>query len=197
MTLQTSTVHSPRRVAFIYRGAILTATTYYTTITSPLGNLLALSDGELLTGLHLPDHQGGPRPNASWQTATAPFAALRNQLAEYFAGARHEFDVPFRLLGTPFQQRVWQELTRIPYGATITYAELARRIGNPAASRAVGAANGRNPISILVPCHRVVGANGELTGYAGGVAKKQWLLAMECEAAGADTQHSQFAQAPG
>jgi methylated-DNA-[protein]-cysteine S-methyltransferase len=161
----------------------MTATTYYTTITSPLGNLLALGDCELLTGLYLPDHKGGPQPTVSRQAADAPFAALRDQLGEYFAGERQDFDVPIRLSGTPFQQRVWRELARIPYGATITYAELARRMGNPAASRAVGAANGRNPISILVPCHRVVGANGELTGYAGGLAKKQWLLAMERAAA--------------
>jgi methylated-DNA-[protein]-cysteine S-methyltransferase len=173
----------------------MTATTYYTTITSPLGELLAQSDGELFTGLYLPDHKGGPQPTVTWQMADAPFAALRDQLAEYFAGERQEFDVPIRLSGTPFQQRVWRELERIPYGATITYAELARRIGSPTASRAVGAANGRNPISILVPCHRVVGASGELTGYAGGVAQKQWLLAMEREAANAEPQRPLFAHA--
>jgi methylated-DNA-[protein]-cysteine S-methyltransferase len=91
--------------------------------------------------------------------------------------------VPLKLAGTPFQRQVWQELVRIPYGTTITYAELARRVGKPTASRAVGNANGRNPISILVPCHRVIGANGKLTGYAGGVAKKQWLLDWERRAA--------------
>jgi methylated-DNA-[protein]-cysteine S-methyltransferase len=171
----------------------MTATTYHTTVPSPLGELLALSDGEHLTGLYLPNHKGGPRADASWQPANAPFATLRTQLAEYFAGERHEFDVLIRLRGTPFQQQVWQQLTRIPYGATITYAELARRIGSPAASRAVGAANGRNPISILVPCHRVVGASGQLTGYAGGVDKKEWLLAMERDGAGANSQLALFA----
>ena len=88
-------------------------------------------------------------------------------------------DVPLKLAGTPFQERVWKALRRIPFGSTMTYAELARRVGKPTASRAVGHANGRNPVSILVPCHRVVGANGKLTGYAGGVDKKQWLLAWE------------------
>ncbi|MBX3411458.1 MAG: methylated-DNA--[protein]-cysteine S-methyltransferase [Pirellulales bacterium] len=121
---------------------------------------------------------------------------MREQLNEYFHGQRQQFDVPLKLVGTPFQQRVWQALAKIPYGTTITYAELALRVGNPQASRAVGHANGRNPVSILVPCHRVVGANGSLTGYAGGVANKQWLLAWErttaastcdrpCERAGA------------
>jgi methylated-DNA-[protein]-cysteine S-methyltransferase len=166
--------------------------TYHTTIDSPLGDLLALSDGDHLTGLYLPDHKGGPTPDASWQEADALFVELRNQLTEYFAGERHEFDVPLRLVGTPFQQQVWQQLTRIPYGTTITYAELARRIGSPAASRAVGAANGRNPISILVPCHRVVGSSGNLTGYAGGVDKKEWLLGMEREAAGVNSQLALF-----
>jgi methylated-DNA-[protein]-cysteine S-methyltransferase len=170
----------------------MTTITYRTSIDSPLGDLLALSDGDHLTGLYLPDHKGGPTPDASWQTADALFVELRNQLTEYFAGERHEFDVPLRLVGTPFQQQVWQQLTRIPYGTTITYAELARRIGSPAASRAVGTANGRNPISILVPCHRVVGSSGNLTGYAGGVDKKEWLLGMEREAAGVNSQLALF-----
>jgi methylated-DNA-[protein]-cysteine S-methyltransferase len=171
----------------------MTPTTYHTTIPSPLGDLLALSDGRFITGLYLPDHKGGPHTSASWQTVDAPFAALRDQLAEYFAGERQEFDVPVRLHGTPFQQQVWHQLTRIPYGVTITYAELARRINSPAASRAVGAANGRNPVSIIVPCHRVVGASGKLTGYAGGVDKKERLLAMEREAADATSQRALFA----
>ena len=127
----------------------------------------------------MPQHKGWRGPDASWQQSDAPFAAVREQLAEYFAGERQQFDVPLKLAGTPFQQRVWQELVRIPFGTTITYAQLAQRVGQPTASRAVGHANGRNPISIIVPCHRVIGANGKLTGYAGGVDKKQWLLAWE------------------
>jgi methylated-DNA-[protein]-cysteine S-methyltransferase len=143
-------------------------------------------DGQFVTGLYMPQHKGWRGPDAAWQPSDAPFAAIRAQLAEYFAGERQQFDVPLKLAGTPFQQRVWQELVRIPFGTTITYAQLAQRVGKPTASRAVGHANGRNPISILVPCHRVIGANGKLTGYAGGVDKKQWLLAWERRAVGAE-----------
>jgi methylated-DNA-[protein]-cysteine S-methyltransferase len=101
------------------------------------------------------------------------------QLAEYFAGERRDFDVPLAPRGTGFQQRVWRELGKIPYGETRSYGELARAIGRPAASRAIGAANGKNPISILVPCHRVIAGTGALTGYAGGLAAKRWLLEHE------------------
>lgn len=107
------------------------------------------------------------------------FVEVRRQLEEYFAGERREFDVPVKLGGTEFQGRVWEELTRIPFGKTISYVELARRVGQPTASRAVGSANGRNPVSIIVPCHRVVGADGKLTGYGGGVERKEWLIGME------------------
>ncbi len=106
-------------------------------------------------------------------------AAVRDQLAEYFAGERTEFDIPLKLAGTPFQNRVWQELARIPFGVTISYGELARRVGQPTASRAVGSANGKNPISIIVPCHRVIATSGNLTGYGGGLPNKQWLLQHE------------------
>ena len=104
------------------------------------------------------------------------FATVRDQLRAYFAGELLEFELPLRMKGTEFQRLVWKELTNIPFGTTISYAEQARRIGRPGAARAVGAANGRNPISIVVPCHRVIGANGTLTGYGGGLDRKQWLL---------------------
>jgi methylated-DNA-[protein]-cysteine S-methyltransferase len=110
---------------------------------------------------------------------TPILARAATQLAEYFAGTRRTFDLPLAAAGTAFQQRVWQVLTTIPFGATWSYGELARAIGNPAASRAVGAANGKNPIGIIVPCHRVIGSNGTLTGYAGGLDMKQALLAHE------------------
>jgi len=156
------------------------ATTYYSYIDSPLGQLLVQGDGQFVTGLYMLQHKR--RPEESWQESDAPFLAARKQLAEYFAGQRRKFAVPLKLAGTPFQRRVWRELTRIPFGKTITYAELAQRIGRPKASRAVGHANGHNPISILVPCHRVIGSGGKLTGYAGGVEAKQWLLELECAA---------------
>jgi methylated-DNA-[protein]-cysteine S-methyltransferase len=151
----------------------------YSYVESPLGQMLVRGDGQFVIGLFMPDHKGGHRPDPSWQLADEPFAAIHEQLAEYFAGERRQFTVPLRMTGTPFQRRVWQELVRIPFGATISYAELARRIGQPTASRAVGHANSRNPVSILVPCHRVIGANGKLTGYAGGIDRKQWLLDWE------------------
>jgi methylated-DNA-[protein]-cysteine S-methyltransferase len=163
----------------------MTATIYYSTIDAPLGRLFVQGDGQFVTGLFMPSHKGWLGPDASWKQSDVPFAAVREQLAEYFAGQRQQFDLPLKLAGTPFQQRVWQELVRIPFGTTITYAQLAQRVGRPTASRAVGHANSRNPISILVPCHRVIGADGKLTGYAGGLDKKQWLLAWECRATAA------------
>jgi methylated-DNA-[protein]-cysteine S-methyltransferase len=157
----------------------MTTAIYYSYIDCPLGQLFVQGDGQFVTGLYMPQHKGWRGPDASWQQADAPFAVVREQLTEYFAGERQQFDVPLKLAGTPFQQCVWQELVRIPFGATTTYSQLAQRVGKPTASRAVGNANGRNPISIIVPCHRVIGTNGKLTGYAGGVDKKQWLLAWE------------------
>ena len=157
----------------------MSTTTCFTIIDSPVGQLFVQGDGESVTGLYLPQHKWWARPAPSWEETDAPFATVREQLAQYFAGERQQFDVPIKMAGTPFQQRVWQELIGIPFGMTITYGELALRVGNPAASRAVGAANGRNPISIIVPCHRVIGSTGKLTGYGGGVDKKQWLLEWE------------------
>jgi len=160
----------------------------YSYIESPLGDLCARGDGEAVTGLFLPEHKRWAGP-AAWQRADSPFLELRRQLTEYFAGQRMWFDVPLRSAGTTFQQRVWQQLLQIPFATTITYQELARRIGQPSASRAVGHANGRNPISILVPCHRVIGASGKLTGYAGGLDKKHWLLDWERSVIGGSDSH--------
>jgi methylated-DNA-[protein]-cysteine S-methyltransferase len=153
----------------------------YVIVDSPIGRLLLRTDGVSLTGLYM-DVTGRPFPgmnDAEEDANTGPLPEAVRQLEEYFAGKRRDFDLPLRLNGTEFQQRVWRALTKIPYGETWSYGELAKRIGNPNASRAVGLANGRNPISILVPCHRVIGADGSLTGYGGGVERKQWLLAHE------------------
>jgi methylated-DNA-[protein]-cysteine S-methyltransferase len=147
---------------------------------SPIGRLMLTSDGAALTGLYMePSRKTQSTDGWSEDAAAPPLAAALRQLTEYFAGTRREFDLPLRLRGTEFQKRVWQELTEIPYGQTWSYGELAKRINNPSASRAVGLANGRNPISILVPCHRVIGADGSLTGYGGGLERKRWLLAHE------------------
>jgi methylated-DNA-[protein]-cysteine S-methyltransferase len=163
-------------------------TTYYSYVESPLCQIAVQGDGQFITGLHmLPSHRHWPGIDADWQEDAEPFHAIRQQLNEYFAGERQEFDLPLKLAGTPFQQRVWQELVRIPFGKTITYAQLAQRVGKPTAFRAVGSANGRNPISIIVPCHRVIGADGTLTGYGGGVERKQWLLDWEHGAAGSSS----------
>jgi len=171
----------------------MTATTCYRYVESPLGRILLVGDGTVLTGLYTAEHNRIRGPEAGRRPADESFAATVEQLAEYFAGNRRTFDVPLRLEGTPFQQRVWRELVQIAFGTTISYAELARRVGNPTASRAVGNANGRNPISIIVPCHRVIGADGKLTGYAGGVEQKRRLL--EWERRDVATSESLFAAA--
>ena len=154
-------------------------TTTHALVDSPLGPLTLRADDGVLTGLYLPEHRRGPAPGTLGPRDDAALPAVREQLAAYFAGERTAFDVPLELRGTAFQQRVWAALRAIPYGQTWTYGELAARIGAPAASRAVGLANGRNPVSIVVPCHRVVGASGSLTGYAGGVERKRALLDLE------------------
>ena len=147
---------------------------------SPIGRLLLTSDGTALTGLYMePSRKAQCTDGWIEDVSVAPLSATVRQLTEYFEGARREFDLPLRLQGTAFQQRVWRELTEIPYGQTWSYGQLAHRIDKPRASRAVGLANGRNPISILVPCHRVIGADGSLTGYGGGIERKRWLLVHE------------------
>ena len=150
-------------------------------VESPIGRLLLTSNGHALTGLFMEPSREATQPAEGWveDPSIAPLASTVLQLREYFAGGRREFDLPLQFEGTTFQRRVWQELREIPYGETWSYGQLARRIGNPNASRAVGLANGRNPISILVPCHRVIGADGSLTGYGGGLERKRWLLAHE------------------
>jgi methylated-DNA-[protein]-cysteine S-methyltransferase len=152
----------------------------FTYLESPIGPLLLCCDGEALTGLHMDNPSPALDEGARTEDPNAnPLPEAVRQLREYFAGKRCEFDLPLRLVGTEFQQRVWRALREIRYGETWSYGQLAKRIGNPNASRAVGLANGRNPISILVPCHRVIGADGSLTGYGGGLERKRWLLAHE------------------
>jgi methylated-DNA-[protein]-cysteine S-methyltransferase len=149
----------------------------HTTMASPVGDLLlTVADGEL-TGLFMPGEAVAPPAGAVRDEAS--FGAIRRQLEEYFAGERTSFDLQVSPPGTPFQQRVWDELRCIAYGQTITYAELAARIGRPTAIRAAGAANGANPVSIVIPCHRVIGSNGSLTGYSGGLEAKRFLLDLE------------------
>jgi methylated-DNA-[protein]-cysteine S-methyltransferase len=146
---------------------------------SPIGSLLLVGDGHALHGLYMQDGRR-PKPIApDWQPSMSCFSDVRAQLHEYFAGERTVFDLALVMDGTPFERRVWTALTEIPYGETLSYGELARRLGQPSAARAVGLANGRNPISVIVPCHRVIGANGTLTGYGGGLERKRILLELE------------------
>ncbi len=160
---------------------------FYTEIETPLCEMRLTSDGDALTGLYfLPAHAPSSEVKEDWQrSVTLPvFAKAKEQLEAYFAGELREFSLPLSPLGggTEFQWKVWKELMNIPYGETISYGELARRIGHPSSARAVGMANSKNPIGILVPCHRVIGSNGKLTGYAGGMPRKEALLALERQA---------------
>lgn len=153
--------------------------TLYATVGSPIGELLLTGDGRALHGLWMQDAGRPRRPGPGWRRDDAAFSAAREQLAEYFAGERTAFDLPLAFAGTPFQQLVWAALREIPYGETMSYGALARRLGKPGAARAVGLANGRNPIAVIVPCHRVIGADGSLTGFGGGLERKRVLLELE------------------
>lgn len=160
--------------------------TYYSQTESPIGLLILKSDGEALTGIFMSGtYLNAPsRPPADldhWvlDPSCEPLRDTAHQLEEYFSGERRDFDLPLRLDGTEFQKRAWRNLMEIPYGGTRSYGEQAQRIGNAKASRAVGLANGKNPIPIVVPCHRVIGADGSLTGFGGGIERKRWLLAHE------------------
>ena len=143
---------------------------------TPIGSLLLVGSEAGLAGIYTEQHEGGPEVQAHWHEAPERFSDVIQQLDEYFAGTRTRFQLRLAPVGTPFQMRVWTLLQDIELGQTRSYGELATALGNPNASRAVGAANARNPLSIVVPCHRVIGANGALTGYAGGEARKRWLL---------------------
>jgi methylated-DNA-[protein]-cysteine S-methyltransferase len=151
----------------------------YTYMESPVGRLLLAGDDDGLRLVSFAEGKGVREPESDWRYHTEPLHKAVGQLEAYFAGNLRSFDLPLNLQGTPFQLVVWRALQDIPYGQTISYGELAGRIGNPKASRAVGLANGSNPIPIIVPCHRVIGSNGKLTGYGGGLCHKETLLALE------------------
>ena len=146
---------------------------------SPLGRLTLVSIGAALSGIYFEKHKVGGPPREARPGTDGIIEAARRQLDEYFAGKRRDFDLPVAPMGTEFQVRIWNALQKIGYGETRTYADMAERVGTPKAARAAGAAIGRNPVSIVIPCHRVVGAAGALTGYAGGVPRKRALLALE------------------
>ena len=156
----------------------------YSIVDSPPGKLLLVADDDNLRVLNF--QEGGDKvdPLPPWRQGNRLLDETERQLGEYFDGKRQEFQLPLQPIGTPFQLRAWKQLQQIPYGSTWTYGDQARRVGNPRASRAVGAANGRNPIAIIIPCHRVIGGNGRLVGFGGGLNSKRWLLEMEASVIG-------------
>jgi methylated-DNA-[protein]-cysteine S-methyltransferase len=152
---------------------------FYTHLSSPLGKLLLTSDGDNLTAIYFPKHQHENLPAAHWRRDPKCLDEACRQLRAYFVGELHKFDLPLAMAGSPFERRVWNALRKIPHGKTVSYGDIAAKIGQPKACRAVGLANGRNPIPIVVPCHRVIGSNGSLTGYGGGLDTKRRLLELE------------------
>ncbi len=158
---------------------------YYCYLETPVGDLLLAGDENALSLVGFPEGSMRRDPEPDWIFSDKPFAAVREQLTAYFAGERKSFDLNLNPVGTEFQLQVLDELQKIPYGITASYGDIAKRIGRPKAVRAVGAANGRNPIPIIIPCHRVIGSTGKLTGFGGGIPTKKALLKLELE-------HSQF-----
>lgn len=154
---------------------------YYCYLDTPIGELLLAGENDALSMIGFPKGSMRRDPESDWIYNEKPLAIARQQLQEYFAGDRKDFDLPLRLDGTEFQVKVLNALQKIPYGETVSYGEIAKRIGKPKAVRAVGAANGRNPIPIVVPCHRVIGSGGDLTGFGGGLDTKEALLRLEAE----------------
>lgn len=152
---------------------------YYDYLETPHGRMLLVANGEGLAGAYFIGQKYFPKRGTEWQRDPRAVARAKRELKEYFAGKRRRFGITLAPEGTPFQRAVWREIGKVACGETITYAELARRAGRPGAARAAGAATGRNPVSVVVPCHRIVGSNGSLTGYAGGLPRKKALLALE------------------
>jgi methylated-DNA-[protein]-cysteine S-methyltransferase len=157
---------------------------YFSELSSPVGTLLLLGNDEALTGLYMCDQRHRPPLREGCERHDGLFRDVHEQLAAYFAGRLQVFDVPLTSRGTEFQRAVWRALREIPYATTTTYGAIAARLDRPKASRAIGLANGRNPIGIIVPCHRVIGSGGALTGYGGGLSRKRWLLDHERRHAG-------------
>jgi len=164
----------------------------HTVMDSPVGALTLVASDGTLSGLYMELQRHRPPQDTFGDRDPGPFAGAVTQIEEYFAGTRTDFNLPITLAGTEFQRRVWVELRQIPHGQTVSYGELADRLGRPTASRAVGLANGKNPIGIIVPCHRVVGSTGGLTGYGGGLRRKQLLLDFEREIRGTSSAFSLF-----
>ncbi len=162
----------------------MTQSLFHAYTDTPIGTAMLVRHGGVLAGLYLADDHSAQEHAVGGQEDANCFADVIGQLDEFFVGRRTDFDIDVELLGTPFQVAVWSALGEIPYGRTATYGQVASRIGRPGAARAVGAAIGRNPVSIVVPCHRVIGADGSLTGYGWGIERKEWLLGLEQRGSG-------------
>jgi methylated-DNA-[protein]-cysteine S-methyltransferase len=158
-------------------------TVTHTVTTTPVGELTLVADDGVLTGIYFPHHWTRPDPATFGERDDEGLTAVREQLAEYFTGARTEFDLPVRTDGDEFQHKVWDLIAAIPYGETASYGELASQLGEGVLAKAVGQATGQNPLSVVIPCHRVVGKDGKLTGYAGGLSRKRYLLDLESSVA--------------
>ncbi|MEX6507251.1 methylated-DNA--[protein]-cysteine S-methyltransferase [Jiella sp. M17.18] len=158
----------------------------YTHVDSPVGPLLLAGDTEALHVLRFPGRHGAAAPRPEWRQDAEPFREIERQLAAYFQGELRRFDVPFHLRGSPFQEQVWRILAEIPFGETRSYGAIAAMVGAPGAAQAVGRASGDNPLPIILPCHRVIGSDGSLTGFGGGLPVKRFLLRLEGNAAGAE-----------
>ncbi|MGH3862792.1 methylated-DNA--[protein]-cysteine S-methyltransferase [Actinokineospora sp.] len=156
-----------------------TITRSHAVVDSPVGTLTLVATDGVLSGLYMEQQRHRPPEETFGERDADPFGEAITQLGEYFAGDRTRFDLPMAMAGTEFQRRVWTQLCEIPYGETVSYGELAARLGKPSASRAVGLANGKNPIGLIVPCHRVIGSTGDLIGYGGGLPRKRFLLDFE------------------
>ena len=166
----------PRQKTLPAKNSVQRGAVSYCVMESPIGRLLLAGNARALTHLSFQDGRHPIEPDRRWAYSERPFQRPIRQLNEYFSGKRKTFTIKLAPEGTPFQQRVWQALQSIPYGRTLSYGQIAKAIGQPKASRAVGAANGQNPVSIIVPCHRVIGSNGKLVGYGGGLTIKEALL---------------------
>lgn len=157
----------------------MTDKTFFSVMKSPIGPLTLTSNGKALTGVYFEGRQGTAALDSNWERNDSRLRAATEQLERYFAGELSVFQLPLAPQGTPFQRRVWDALVQIPFATTLSYGELASRVGVPGAARAVGQANGSNPLAVIVPCHRVIGSDGRLTGYGGGEGRKRWLLNFE------------------
>ncbi len=176
---------------------MMTDKVFFSVIESPIGPLTLTSDGSSLTGVYFEGRGGPPGHDPDWERDDSRLRTATEQLEEYFAGERSTFQLPLSPQGSPFQRKVWDALVRIPFATTLSYGELACRIGLPGAARAVGQANGSNPLAVIVPCHRVIGSNGRLTGYGGGKERKRWLLNFERRVSHRHEHPADFELVPG